>query len=110
MAYSDDTPLSFLTVGDLKRIIADAIKPSEPRFVRGLAGLMELFACSHSQAVRIKASGVIDAAIRQNVAKGAFLVDADMALALFDRSKKIVDERSLPDARPKRFVENKRLL
>ena len=110
MAYSNDTPLSFLTVGDLRQIIADAIKPSEPRFVRGLAGLMEFFRCSHTQAVRIKASGVIDAAIKQNVARGAFLVDADLALSLFDRSKKVIEDRTLPSAKSRRFIEDKRLL
>lgn len=92
MAYNDNTPLSFLTVGDLRELMAKLLRGPEPRYVKGLSGLMEIFGCSHSQAMRIKASGVIDAAIRQNIKGGNFLVDSDKAIALYDMSRKTTPE------------------
>lgn len=94
-AIDENTPLSFLTVGDLRKLLAEALKPQQPRYIKGIAGLMELFKCSKSQAMRIKSSGVIDSAIKQQVAGGAFIVDADMAVTLYDRSKRVIENRNL---------------
>lgn len=92
-AFNDSTPVSFLTVGELRKVIAEAMSEKAPRYVKGLSGLMELFKCSETKAVRIKKSGLIDDAIRQDKRGGMFLVDADKALELYDRGRRIVDER-----------------
>lgn len=94
-AFSDDTPVSFLTVGQLRQVIAAAMQSKEPRFVKGLAGLMKVFGCSESQAVRIKRSGLIDGAIKQSMRGGSFLVDADKAVELYDRGRGIISKREL---------------
>lgn len=102
MAYDDATPLSFLTVGDLRQLIGEALSvATEPRYVKGLAGLMELFQCSHTQAVRIKASGVIDSAVIQQTERGSFLVDAVRAVFLYRRSRQIIEDRPLHTAAKK---------
>lgn len=50
------------------------------RILRGYAGLMEIFQCSRSKAMRIKASGAIDAAISQECPGGTFYIDEELAL------------------------------
>lgn len=91
MAISDDTPLSFLTVGDLKEIIAQAVDTGTGR-LNGVAGIMETFHCSQRQAVRIKASGIIDAAIYQDGKKCQFSIDPKLARQLYDRAVRIKEE------------------
>lgn len=82
--FSDSTPLSFLTVGDLRRLIAEAVRTEpEKRYVKGMAGIMEIFRCSRTTADKIKASGVIDAAIIQTRAGGTFTTNVEQARELF---------------------------
>ncbi len=50
------------------------------KFVYGYAGIARIFGCSTATAARIKASGKIDAAIKQIGRK--IIVDADLALEL----------------------------
>lgn len=54
--------------------------------VYGLQGLCDLLGCSTSTAVRIKKSGVIDAAISQT--GKIIVIDADLALDLLNSHKK----------------------
>ena len=79
--FSDDTPLSELTVGDLLSIIRTATQQPRRRTVRGLQGLADLFGVSVRQAQRIKDSGVIDRAVWQ---KGRVIItDAELARMLW---------------------------
>ena len=56
-------------------------KANGPRYVYGIDGLCEIFGCSPSTAKRIKASGVIKKAIRQ---QGRTIVtNADLAIQLY---------------------------
>lgn len=92
MAIKDDTPLSFLTVGDLKKIIAQAMTAGEGDRREGIAGIMETFKCSQRQAARIKASGVIDAAIHKTDTRTRFAIDPKLARQLYDRAIRIKEE------------------
>lgn len=82
----NNTPISFLTVGQLKEILGKPqpevvnIVNNEKKYVYGYAGLAKLFNCSIPTAARIKASGKIDKAITQIGRK--IIVDADLALEL----------------------------
>ena len=88
----DNTPIVMLTVGQLKDVLRDIekkeveVKKKYKNFVYGLAGIAKLFDCSIPSAARIKASGKIDAAIKQIGRK--IIVDADLALELACRLKK----------------------
>lgn len=90
-SISDDTPISFLTVGQLREVLESWMVAKKPAYVKGIAGIMELFNCSATTAMRIKKSGVIDLAIRQTTKGGAFYVDADLALRLYNRNLKVID-------------------
>ena len=59
--------------------------PSTKKYVYGIKGLEKLFQCSKSTANRIKQSGRINDAISQN--GRLIIVDAELALKLFDESK-----------------------
>lgn len=84
------------TLGDIKAMITDAVREAtltavaeeeeKRRYTYGLKGLSALLCCSTATAERIKASGVIDAAIVQH--KGIIIVDAEMALDLLRASGK----------------------
>lgn len=52
--------------------------------VTGIGGLADLFKCSLSTAKRIKASGIINAAISQS--GRTIIVDADKALDLYAKA------------------------
>ena len=87
-AILDSTPVALLTVGQFREILGlcgnhtvvmDATKPDR-RYVYGITGIARLFDCSIPTAGRIKASGKIDAAIRQIGRK--IVVDAEYALEL----------------------------
>lgn len=88
---NDDTPLSFLTVGQLRQLISEMLVPPQPRYKKGIAGLMEIFSCSHTTADRIKRSGVIDLAIKQTQKGGAFYTDADLALRIYKQKLTIIE-------------------
>ncbi len=53
--------------------------------------MMRLFNCSATTAMRIKSSGIIDLAIRQTKRGGAFYVDADLALKIYNRNLRVID-------------------
>lgn|SRR5690554_4294202 len=94
---SHDTPLFKLTVGEFIDLVNKQVevmtetneiknKPEEKRYVYGLAGIASIFGCSKTQAHRIKASGKIDAAIKQT--GRLIIVDAEKALNLAADKKK----------------------
>ena len=89
--YNPNTRLIDLTVGELMELLESARKaasqPQKPtvpekRLVYGIAGIAQLFNCSMTTANRIKASGRIDRAIKQN--GRIIIVDADLALELYN--------------------------
>ncbi len=88
---TDDTPVSFLTVGQLRDVLKSINTDNQPAYVKGIAGMMRLFNCSATTAMRIKSSGVIDLAIRQTKRGGAFYVDADLALKIYNRNLRVID-------------------
>ncbi len=90
---TDDTPITFLTVGQLREVFN--VKEAQPqpapiqdakRYVYGILGIAELLNCSKVTASRIKASGKIDGAITQIGRK--IITDADLALELAGRKEK----------------------
>ncbi|WP_262918230.1 DUF3853 family protein [Parabacteroides faecalis] len=93
--YNPNTPISFLTVGDLMDIVTKCMSEQvklipepdveERKFVYGLKGLADLLGCSVVTAHKIKNSGVIDNAITQIGKK--IIVDADLALNLIRKRK-----------------------
>lgn len=91
MAIDLNKPIVSATLADLKELLqemqleqslvpAELNKPSEKRYVYGLAGIAQLFSCSMSTAYRIKQSGILDPAISQ--VNRLLVVDADYALDL----------------------------
>lgn len=84
---SNETRLIDLTVGELRALLQNAIPVNNPpeskEYVYGLKGIAELFHCSYTEAYRIKRSGKIDKAIKQNGRK--IITDAKKALVLFGR-------------------------
>lgn len=84
-----NTRIIDLTVGELMELLEtikttqqEATKAPEKRFVYGIAGIAQIFNCSMTTANRIKASGRIDRAIKQN--GRIIVVDADLALELYN--------------------------
>ncbi|OAV72560.1 hypothetical protein Barb6_01003 [Bacteroidales bacterium Barb6] len=85
---TNDTPVAMLTVGQLKEALG--VIQSAPvqtvqaeagkHYVYGIDGIARTFGCSMPTACRIKASGKIDAAIKQIGRK--IVVDAELALEL----------------------------
>lgn len=79
------TYIADLTTDELQALIrttvAEALQNDTPRWVKGIPGIMEIYACSESTAKRIKRSGSIDKAIRQQ--GRTFMVNATLALQLF---------------------------
>lgn len=81
------TKISDLTVGEFLSLVRTAgIKADIPRVVTGISGLADLFNTSASTAKRIKASGIINAAISQS--GRTIIVDADKALELYRKATK----------------------
>ena len=81
---SNDTRLIDLTVGELLQNAIPVNNPPESKeYVYGIKGIAELFHCSYTEAYRIKRSGKINKAIKQNGRK--IITDAKKALELFDR-------------------------
>lgn len=93
--YNPNTPISFLTVGDLMDIVNKCVSEQvklipepnveERKFVYGLKGLADLLGCSVVTAHKIKNSGVIDKAITQIGKK--IIVDSDKALELIGKKR-----------------------
>lgn len=68
--------------------LATMMKPpekKEPRIVRGLSGIMEIFQCGQTKAQQIRKSGIIDDAI--TTSGRVLLVDVDKALELMHKYK-----------------------
>ncbi|MDR1503478.1 MAG: DUF3853 family protein [Prevotella sp.] len=82
-----------LTAGELAKVVAFELlaiqkttKEPPSYSYKGIKGIMEIFQCSKSKAIGIRASGVIDDACVQN--GSSFLVDKEQALTLMrDKSK-----------------------
>lgn len=97
MNINDDTPVTFLTVGQLKEVLFGSpgqinnkpdpdTAPKPTKFVYGLRGIRQLFNCSHATAQRYKDTIIRDAVI-QNGRK--LMIDADLAIELFKNSKNL---------------------
>jgi len=86
--FDPNTRLIDLTVGELMELLETIQQPKQEqpkpqkRIVYGIAGIAQIFNCSMTTANRIKASGRIDRAIKQN--GRIIVVDADLALELFN--------------------------
>ena len=83
------TYIADLTTEELVSLIRKTVREAMreyPRYVKGIQGLMDIFDCSESTAQRIKSSGMINKAIRQQ--GRTFIVDADLALKLFGQQPK----------------------
>lgn len=82
-----ETKIADLTVGQFTELINGLLgrAPEEDRYVYGLQGLADLFDVSLSSAKRIKASGLLDRAIRQQ--GRTIVVDARLAMSLWFHRK-----------------------
>jgi hypothetical protein len=90
-----NTRIIDITVGELLDLIKRTEQPAQPKdftptsgkeYVYGLAGIAKLLGCSKQHAMRLKASGKLDEAIKQD---GRIIVtDARKALELFGKKKK----------------------
>lgn len=85
--YTDDTPVSILTVGELRELVRrelSGLTDSRGDVAYGIAGIADLFGVSYTQAKRLKASGILDAAISQS--GRTIVVDRERALELFHKA------------------------
>ena len=81
---NERTYIADLTTDELQALIRTTVAEAlqlQPRWVTGMEGLMEIFGCSESTAKRIKKSGTISKAIRQQ--GRTFVTNASLALQLF---------------------------
>lgn len=88
MKITEQTPLSFLTVGQFMELLNTgkqnapvAVRESEKRYVYGLRGIRQLFNVSHTTAQRYKDTIIKDAVLQQG---RKIIVDADKAMELFN--------------------------
>jgi Protein of unknown function (DUF3853) len=85
MSVDLNKPLWQLTVGEfLKLQEATQIVPiveNTSKYAYGINGLAELLNCSRSTAIRIKATGKLDKAIKQVGRK--IIIDSELAIKLF---------------------------
>lgn len=88
-----NTRIIDLTVGELLELIKREDQPSvtkdysaKEKYVYGLNGLAKLLGCSKVHAGRIKRSGKLDEAIRQD--GRLIVIEADKAIELFGRALK----------------------
>lgn len=98
MNYNDDTPITFLTVGQLKEVLgidsdqiakqrekgAASSNAEQKRYVYGLRGIRELFGVSHATAQRYKNTFLQEAVSQQGQ---IIITDAEKALELFKNHK-----------------------
>ncbi len=83
-----------LTAGELAKVLASELsdrpksgKETPSYSYKGIKGIMEIFQCSKSKAMGIRASGVINDACIQN--GNSFLIDRELALTLMrDKGKR----------------------
>ena len=88
MNVTEQTPLSFLTVGQFMELLNTGkqnepvrIQESEKRYIYGLRGIRQLFNVSHATAQRYKDTIIKDAVFQQG---RKIIVDADKAMELFN--------------------------
>jgi len=88
MNVTEQTPLSFLTVGQFMELLNTGkqnepvrIQESEKRYIYGLRGIRQLFNVSHATAQRYKDTIIKDAVLQQG---RKIIVDADKAMELFN--------------------------
>lgn len=89
-SVDDSTPISMLTVGQLKSIIISSpgsvsTTRDQKHYVYGLAGICQLFHCKESRAQKLK-NTIIKEAVSQD--GRTIVVDADLAIELFERHSK----------------------
>jgi len=100
---SDDTPIAMLTVGQLRNVINTSLEEKMPksqessnnaekRYVHGVAGIKSLFNCSYPTAHKLKET-IIKPAVHQQ--GRVIIVDADLALKLFEEHETVKSVRSL---------------
>lgn len=88
MNVTEQTPLSFLTVGQFMELL-NTVKQNEPvkvqesekRYIYGLRGIRQLFNVSHATAQRYKDTIIKDAVLQQG---RKIIIDADKAMELFN--------------------------
>lgn len=97
MIITKDTPVTFLTVGQLQAALGldeertelkrenDAEKADAKKYVYGLRGIRELFGVSHVTAQRYKDTFLRDAVSQQGK---VIITNVDKALELFKNHKK----------------------
>ena len=88
MNVTEQTPLSFLTVGQFMELLNTGkqnepvrIQESGKRYIYGLRGIREEFNVSHATAQRYKDTIIKDAVFQQG---RKIIVDADKAMELFN--------------------------
>ncbi len=88
MNVTEQTPLSFLTVGQFMELLNTGkqnepvtIQESEKRYIYGLRGIRQLFNVSHATAQRYKDTIIKDAVLQQG---RKIIIDADKAMELFN--------------------------
>ena len=88
MNVTEQTPLSFLTVGQFLELLNTGkqnepvrIQESEKRYIYGLRGIRQLFNVSHATAQRYKDTIIKDAVLQQG---RKIIIDADKAMELFN--------------------------
>ena len=88
MNVTEQTPLSFLTVGQFMELLNTgkqnapvAVQESGKRYVYGLRGIRQLFNVSHATAQRYKDTIIKDAVLQQG---RKIIIDADKAMELFN--------------------------
>ena len=88
MNVTEQTPLSFLTVGQFMELLNTGkqnapvvVQESEKRYIYGLRGIRQLFNVSHATAQRYKDTIIKDAVLQQG---RKIIIDADKAMELFN--------------------------
>ena len=86
-SVDDSTPLSMLTVGQLKSIIKPSLSSADTshqqkHLVYGLDGICKLFHCRESRAQKLKNTIIRDAVSQDG---RTIVVDADLAIELFEK-------------------------
>ena len=80
-------PFARMVAEELVAIRQESPLPQEPsRKLKGIPGIMEIFKCSRSKAIEMKASGELDEAII-NYGGRSFLIDEQKALAIKEKKQ-----------------------
>jgi len=90
MVITDDTPVTFLTVRELREVLRQETKEETkdtaelPRYVYGIKGIRQLFNVSHDTACKYKNTIIKDAVYQQG---RVIVTDTAKALDLFSKHK-----------------------